>query len=249
MSTTSRQAAENQAGAKLPGPSGGARPNLPARREAPLPANRGELSEEKRVRLEQLAMRANLAHDLAKKAAVQFCRHSVEAGMALMEAQDLCPEGAWLAWLADHFDGSARTAQRYMQQASEVILLGDSSAELTLNHPEELSRLFSGALKRLQRQRTAASARGQSPAGVAVTHENGDVAFVDHNSSPEGDDPLATIVALFDELLAALRRTIASGQWLDDGPFVRDELERIRGDVDVCRLIVCDARAAAAALV
>lgn len=130
MSTTSRQPDEKQPGAETACPSGGERANLPACRPASPPAKPRELTEDERERLEQLALRANLAHDLAEKAALQFCRHSIEAGMALLEAQDLCPEKTWLAWLADHFDGSARTAQRYMQQANTVISLGGDATDL-----------------------------------------------------------------------------------------------------------------------
>ena len=248
MSTTSRQSDEKPAGAETACPSGGEQANLPACRPALPPANPRELTEEERERLEQLARRANLAHDLAQQAALQFCRHSIEAGMALLEAQDLCPEKTWLAWLADHFDGSARTAQRYMQQANTVIALGGDATDLSHHHPGELSRLFSGALKRLERRRATAPVHAERPARIAVTRESGDGVKVDHRLPSEVDDPLATVVALFDELLAALNRTIASGRWLEYGAFVLGELERIRGDVDACRLLVCDARAAASAV-
>ena len=248
MSTTSRQPDEKQPGAETACPSGGERANLPACRPASPLAKPRELTEDDRERLEQLARRANLAHDLAQQAALQFCRHSIEAGMALLEAQDLCPEKTWLAWLADHFDGSARTAQRYMQQANELIIMGEDVTDLALHHPEELARLFSGALKRLDRQRAAIPARSEKPVGVSLAGDGGHLHDAAADSPSDVDDPLATVVALFDELLAAMNRTIASGRWLDYGAFVLGELERIRGDVDACRLLVCDARAAASAV-
>ena len=51
-----------------------------------------------------------------------------------------------------------------------------------------------------------------------------------------------------DELLATLGRAIESGQWLDYGPYVLDELARIRGDLDACRLLLCDGRSSTVAL-
>ncbi|HVA47634.1 MAG TPA: hypothetical protein VNH11_14790 [Pirellulales bacterium] len=252
MSTASQQPEENQEGAKPTGHNGTGRPNLPARRDGPPPANREELSEEKRQRLEQLAEWANAAHDLAEDAALRFCRHSVQAGMALLEAQDLCPKEIWSAWLADHFDWSARTAQRYMRQAKIVLLMGGKTTDLSFLPPEELARLLEQGLKRIERQRVAALTQSEA-ATSATREEDAAVLEVSDNSPPPpppsaSGDPLATTLGLFDELLAALERAIESGQWLDYGPYVLNELQRIRGDLDACRLLVCDSCSSTAAL-
>jgi hypothetical protein len=124
MSTASQQPDQNQTNTNPNWQNNVECPNLPARRADSPPAKREELSEDERQRLTQLFERANRAHDLAKDAAIKFCRHSVEAGMALLEAQELCPKGRWFTWLREHFEGSIRTAQRYMEQANDVLLLG-----------------------------------------------------------------------------------------------------------------------------
>lgn len=136
MSTASRETDDIQAGIE-PAVENGAGASPPARREEPPPANHEELTEEKRQRLEQLAEQANSAHNLAKDAALRFCRHSVEAGMALLEANDLCPKEIWFTWLEDHFKWSSRTAQRYMRQARIVLLMGAKTTDLgsdTISH-------------------------------------------------------------------------------------------------------------------
>lgn len=248
MSTDSQQPDENQEAMNPASPNGADAAMTPV----PQPANRDDLSKEKRLRLEQLAERANLAHELAKDAALRFCRHSVEAGMALLEANDLCPKGTWLAWLADHFGGSARTAQRYMHEAKLVTLMGGNTTDLSFFHPEELVRHIGKAISRIERQCTTAVAESEMPTTVGAVQESTRPAEVANDNPPSlssSDDPLTAIIALFDDLLAALRVAIESGQWLDCGQFVLDELERIRGDVDVCRLLVHDAHLATVASV
>lgn len=244
MSTESRQTDENQNVNQSSSQHDLDHPILPARSDEPLPTNGDELSKDEWLRLEQLAEQANLSHNLAKDAALQFCKHSIEAGIALLEAHDLCPKGTWFAWLAEHFDGSIRTAQRYMQQANCVLPIGGDTTDLSRHHPEELTRLFSSALKRLERQRAAAAVHSESSAAVVAAEgitEAVDVVNDNPPSNISNGDPLTRVVALFDELLAALRLAIDSGQWLDYGEFVLDEMERIRGDVDVCRLLIRDA--------
>lgn len=246
MSTASQLPDENQINAQATGENGSDRANVPAPRGNSPPAQREDLSEEERQRLTQLFEQANMAHDLAKDGAMKFCRHSIEAGMALLQAQELCPKGAWFAWLRDHFDGSIRTAQRYIEQAKDVLLMGGGTTDLSCRPSEDVSQLFAVAMKRIKRQRVAAIAHNEAEANASSTEE----AVEGHISTnslplPVNDDPLAVIMALFDELLTALRRTVESGQKLDYGQFVLEELERIRADVDACRLLLCDARAPA----
>jgi hypothetical protein len=222
-------------------------PNLPVPHEA-RPANREELSDETRQRLEQLAERAHAAHDLAKDAALRFCRHSIEAGMALLEAHNLCPKEIWSTWLVEHFDWSTRTVQRYMRQAKIVLLIGVKTTDLSFLPPEELSRLLEQGLKRIERQHAAVLRRSESAAPSAPVREIREESIAINVSpsrpSTEGDW-LAKASALFDELLTVVRRAMESGQGLDYGQFVLDELERIRGDLDVCRLLIRDAHLAA----
>jgi hypothetical protein len=250
MSTDSRNPDENRDVNQPAGQNSAEQRNLPVPREA-LPPNREELSEEKRQRLEELAERANTAHNLAKDAAVRFCRHSIEAGMALLEAQGLCPKRAWGAWLADHFDWSERTAFRYMHEAKLALLMGGKMTDLAFFHPEELVRLMNKALYQIERQHAAAAASSEATTNPAVKEESTPV--VEAADAPprlsDDGDLLAKASALFDELLAVLRRATESGQALDYGQFVLDELERIRGDLEVCRLLIRDAHLGASAAI
>lgn len=243
MSTEPQTPSKNQTADQGTTENAAIRGSVPAQREQP-PAAIGERSpEEARRRLEQLASQANLAHELVKDAALRFCRHSVEAGMALLEAHDLCPAGTWGAWLKDHFDGSARTAQRYMKQAKTLLLLGVKTTDLSFFHPEEVSRVFDQAIRRIERQRATAPARSDGEANIVVAVANRPDEINKRAPSPlSSDDPLLMVLALFNELMAAICSAIESGQWLDYGQFVLDELERIRADVDACRMLLSDAR-------
>lgn len=222
--------------------------NLPAQRAAPPPANIAGLSAEELRRLAQLAEQANQAHELVRDAALRFCRHSVQAGMALLEARDLCPAKCWGAWLQDHFDGCPRTARRYMKQAKKLLLLGIERTDVSVLHPEDVSRLFDKAIRRIERQGATAAKSNEADAALVVTVARGQPVEINDGASPPSstDDPLVSVLALFDELMAALCDAIESGQQLGDGQFVLDELERIRSDVDACRLLLCDARGPAA---
>ncbi|HEX7378805.1 MAG TPA: hypothetical protein VF278_16910 [Pirellulales bacterium] len=194
-----------------------------------------------------MADQANRAHELVKDAALRFCRHSVAAGMALLEAHDLCPAKSWGAWLQGHFDGSPRTAQRYMKQAKKLLLMGVKTTDLSFLHPEEVYRLFDKAIRRIERQGAvlaAAAAKTSEPdAGLVVTVAGDRSAEIGAGRSPPLPiaDPLVPVLALFNELMAALCGAMESGQQLDYGELVLDELERIRRDVDACRLLLCDA--------
>jgi hypothetical protein len=172
MSTDSRQPNENQEVNQPVSQNPPENPKLPVPRAA-MPASHEELSEEKRKRLEELAERANAAHDLAKDAAIRFCRHSIEAGMALLV---------------------------YCTAQSETTTSSAFEEERTL-----------------------------------VVEAAAPPRLSDHG------DLLAKASSLFNELLAVLRQATESGQALDYGQFVLDELERLRGDLDVCRLLIRDA--------
>jgi hypothetical protein len=212
----------------------------PSRPEEARPLKSEELSEGERQHLVELFCRANVAHDLAKDAAFRFCRHSVEAGAALLQAQDLCPKGTWLVWLADYFDGSARTAQRYMQQAKAALPIGGDATNLSYHPSEELPRLFVSAVLRLERQRAVAIAHDEMVDAAEESTRPVQVVSDGPPSLSSSGDPLTTVSALFDELFDALQRAIASGQRLDYGQFVLEELERIRADLEACRLLIND---------
>ena len=79
-----------------------------------------ELADNRRNTLALLAKSANQSHRWAAAAAAAALAHVVAAGHALVLARDLCDEGGWLRWLRDNFDGSVRTAQRYMRVARHL---------------------------------------------------------------------------------------------------------------------------------
>src|SRR5438477_89153 len=65
--------------------------------------------------LDELATTANEEHARAFGAGVQMLEHAIAAGRALIAAHAQVDHGEWLKWLAQHFDGSERTAQAYVR--------------------------------------------------------------------------------------------------------------------------------------
>jgi hypothetical protein len=76
------------------------------------------MADERRNTLKLLAHSANLGHRWASAGAA--IAHMVAAAHALIQARDLCEEGGWLRWLRKSFEGSVRTAQRYMRVARHL---------------------------------------------------------------------------------------------------------------------------------
>lgn len=64
-----------------------------------------------------LATIANREHALAFEAGVSMIEHAIRAGEALIEAKAQLRHGEWLPWVADNFDASEDTAERYMNVA------------------------------------------------------------------------------------------------------------------------------------
>jgi len=65
--------------------------------------------------LDKLASEINKEARLAEQHAMQAVNHALNAGRLLTEAKEQCPHGQWLPWMAENFEGSARTAQGYMR--------------------------------------------------------------------------------------------------------------------------------------
>ncbi|HVA49143.1 MAG TPA: DUF3102 domain-containing protein [Pirellulales bacterium] len=78
------------------------------------------MADERRNTLALLAKSANRSHRWAVAAAGAAMAHLVAAGHALAQARDLCEQGGWLRWLRTNFEGSVRTAQRYMRVARHL---------------------------------------------------------------------------------------------------------------------------------
>lgn len=68
--------------------------------------------------LPRLAELANEAHENFRTSMRRAVAHALEAGQALLEAKDLCPDKGWAKWLAANFRPSASTARGYMRLAT-----------------------------------------------------------------------------------------------------------------------------------
>ena len=79
-----------------------------------------QMADELRKTLKLLAKAANMSHRWAAASAGAAINHMVGAGHALVQARELCEEGGWLRWLRKNFEGSVRTAQRYMRVARHL---------------------------------------------------------------------------------------------------------------------------------
>lgn len=236
MSTQPAKSTDNQARAELraPDPRDGAKPPVVARA---VPQDK-ELLADERQHLAQLFDRANVAHESAKQGALQFCRHSVVAGAALLEAQSLCPKRLWGAWLKDHFHGSARTAKRYMRQVKEM-LVGGEMTDLSPCPSEELAWQFTAALARLERRRLADPAQGEQTAAAVPAGKPRQM--LECASEPPPRDAgvtRKTILDLFDQLIAALRELIRFGKETAFERVALEELESVRQDVANCRGLI-----------
>ncbi len=63
-----------------------------------------------------LAESINTYHAAARKHPEKLI-NALAAGTLLLKTKESCRHGEWLLWLEQHFDGSVRTAQHYMQIA------------------------------------------------------------------------------------------------------------------------------------
>jgi hypothetical protein len=72
------------------------------------------------VTLSDLAERIRAEHALCREAMQGGLAHAVAAGRLLLEARAQCPHGAWGAWLREHCELSARSAQGYMRIARSL---------------------------------------------------------------------------------------------------------------------------------
>ena len=91
-----------------------------------------------RSRLAELAAELRQQHAACESALRNAIEHAFRAGALLIEAKTLVPHGEWGMWLAEHFAGSERTAQRYMQIVREV---GDPTRVADLPVREVLTSL------------------------------------------------------------------------------------------------------------
>jgi hypothetical protein len=69
---------------------------------------------------EDLAVLANASHHVARQHVRAGVEHALRAGRALTLAKQQIAHGEWTDWLTANFEGTPRTARRWMQAASAV---------------------------------------------------------------------------------------------------------------------------------
>jgi hypothetical protein len=87
-------------------------------------------------RLARLAGEINEAHRAFVGTFRTALEHGIRCGELLAQAKEQCPHGTWLQWLEANFDGSARTAQVYMQlynRRDELRAKTQDSAHLSID--------------------------------------------------------------------------------------------------------------------
>jgi hypothetical protein len=91
-----------------------------------------------------LPAQINQEHQACIRAAGQALEHALRCGDLLMEAKADCRHGEWQSWLAEHFEGSKRSAQAYMRLADNRELLESKSAESALLSIDGAMKLIAG---------------------------------------------------------------------------------------------------------
>lgn len=175
--------------------------------------------EPKTTKLKQLALKANEAHGQVVEAARFALLHAYQAGVALVQARNLCEPRGWLAWLALHFKSSARTAQRYMEFALDCHRLGGLDAERVSHLPPD------EANRKLSRLLAVRDARKKARAAAHPTNALPAPAATPARAAPEpaasGDaaaNPYRRFRQLLEELMEGLR-AVMNGDDCHDGPF------------------------------
>lgn len=104
------------------------------------------MADDRRKTLKLLARSANLSHRWAAAAAGSAIAHTVAAGHALAQARELCEEGGWLRWLRKNFEGSIRTAQRYMRVARHLPASGIDATRVSHRSQAAVLRAIRGVV-------------------------------------------------------------------------------------------------------
>lgn len=105
-----------------------------------------QMADERRNTLKLLAKSANVSHRWATASASAAIAHVVAAGHSLAQARDLCEEGGWTRWLRKNFDGSLRTAQRYMRVARHLPAARLDATRVSLPSQRAVLRAIRGAV-------------------------------------------------------------------------------------------------------
>ena len=154
--------------------------------------------------------RINEEHQAAQTAYDSALEHAVECGRLLAEVKGQLRHGEWLPWIEEHFEGSQRTAQVYMQLAASPQVDPQTSAHSSI----------AGALRQVSRPKPARPDRVAIDASLAA--EFGDEPEpVSHARARE----TSTAVVPADGAAEARKVRRARELWAEIGEHL-DELER-----------------------
>jgi hypothetical protein len=146
-----------------------------------------------------LARTANRENKLATESAQNAIEHAVRAGDALCKARDLCDAGQWGNFIDKEFDGSLRTAQKYMR-------LAKNWRKLTANAPRAA----------LTSQRKAAQVLSSIVAGDGIPDLPGarkprklaSEGATSASTEPATDTVREDVIRIADEFIAAVGRLV-----------------------------------------
>ncbi len=82
--------------------------------------------------LDDLAATANREHALCESSVRAALEHGLAAGEALRQAQNAVAPGEWVAWLAENFASTRRTAATYMRLAAYRDAIPADASTLTI---------------------------------------------------------------------------------------------------------------------
>lgn len=145
------------------------------------PATEIERRAEEAAGLPVLANRANEAHRAALDAARSALEHARDAGEALNEAKQRVAHGEWGEWLAEHFEASARTGQRYMR-------IADRWDELAAAGEADPPRVADLTLRAADRRLSEASEENKEPSSGRGSGGDDGAESTDRKESPDASD-------------------------------------------------------------
>lgn len=204
-----------------------------------------------------LARRANEAHRQVVGSARTALEQALEAGRALLEAKQRCPHRGWKAWVADHFEGSLRTAQRYVRLAVNWPRWGVEATRVSPISHNEAVRLLA---KLAERDHTPAAAANRAttepehpalpataeptPSSVEQPTSLAVSAAIQPAEISEAQARLRSLAGLLGDRLDELEQTIDSQDLgyghHDDVEYLIDQLQGLWRDIDAwCRQFAC----------
>lgn len=109
----------------------------------------------------------NENHRLAQTAAADAVERAVLAGGLLSRWKELLPHGRFESFVETHFEGSVRTAQKYMQATKRLSAMPKAHAAALLKSDASIA----GLLGSVKKPKSNTSRKGAAPAGVTDDQE------------------------------------------------------------------------------